>query len=179
MKRPGLRSAKPILSAYAFILGVSPPKRVSQKRFSFEKSEGSTQEHPGVYPDIGFDEKNKKVLYVGRAIEAMPFLPHEITHCVWPERVEGPEDEWESGMICFELAWLERLCTTRWSKEWLVHWADYASEGRPGLEGEVDVCRRQAKKAVLFYGLPDPWADELPSVPLPVHLPEKRGGETA
>lgn len=42
-------------------------------------------------------------------------LPHEVTHCVWPleDQDQTPEGEWDSGMLLYELSWLDRLCAKR------------------------------------------------------------------
>lgn len=160
MMHPSARSAMPVIRAYAHLLGVSAPKSATWRRFRSEKEDGTLIEHPGAgVGALGYDRGGKRVLYVGERLNVIEYLPHEITHCAWPADItSGPEEEWSSGMLCFEMAWLERLAVTPWARKWLERWKDYAMEGRAKDPAKAYDAERRAKRVVRKYKLPDPWA---------------------
>lgn len=99
--------------------------------------------------EVGWNDSRHPPLVAGVT------LLHETIHCLWPwEEVSGDaEDEWDSGMIAYELAWVRRLlpCTPA-GNHLLQVFKFYAMEGKPG-NSQVAKAREQVRR----LGLPDPW----------------------
>ena len=123
-----------------------------------EEADGSIHVHCS--GDVGFDPRAKEVYYGDEGDpEVILLLPHEIIHAVWPdsELLESPEEEWDCGMIHYELAWLERLCEGDEARqECLKQWHGYASEGDRGVYDEDFI-----KTEVEDMDIPNPWEEEL------------------
>lgn len=87
------------------------------------------------------------------------YLAHEVTHVIWPTRFysdAGPNEEWDSGMISFELAWLKRLAgETPIGRCAFEEFNAYAYDGAPI---DLEAVERVARKIVRRCKLPDPWA---------------------
>lgn len=107
--------------------------------------------------NVAFVQSEKRVYHAAPIRRSLLYLPHEAVHCVWPEVPEDAADEWEVGLIPYELAWLERLCTTPTQRRCLGVWQQYADEGVPGHPDDVAEAWGRARDAVDEYNLPDPW----------------------
>lgn len=104
---------------------------------------------------VAFDRAQRAVYFAAPRAHVRLFLPHEVIHVVWPDtHMSGPEEEWDSGMIDYELAWLQRLCTTPRARECLDAWSAYAGEG--GVFGKD--TRTKARETVALAGIPSPWS---------------------
>lgn len=120
--------------------------------------------HPGL--QVAYNESQRAVCWFGALGEQRGgfslavALAHEVTHCVWPvdpaemsESAIDSEDEWCSGMMAFEMAWLRRLTPRTTAGNALLRpFKTYASEGM-GRGAFLDV----AKRTVREHRLPDPW----------------------
>lgn len=147
-----------LLREYARILGVrvylSPEVPVGPRRRSWRA-------HPSVK---GFffsrPERAVRIAHPDLASLALwddaplgAYAPHEVTHAIWPGRIAtSPEEEWASGMMPFEMAWMRRLCT---DPNMFRVLAEYAKDGQE--EDGVD-AEAAARRVISKHHLPDPWS---------------------
>lgn len=71
---------------------------------------------------------------------------------------QDPEEEWESGMISFELAWMRKLAPVApaYAEAMLSELRNYAEEGRPERKLLIKAERLARSRAALAH-LPNPW----------------------
>lgn len=113
-------------------------------------------EHPGGAP-VAFSKRRKSVYYEPPQDAWLLYLPHEAVHVVWPDIPVHAGDEWLSGMISYELAWLERLCQTQTERACLDVWQNYANEGLHEV-GDLGDVLEEARYIVALNLLPNPWS---------------------
>lgn len=133
--------------------------------------------HPSIN-GVGFNKRRREVhcykkvsppdpadRFAERPDNSPTWMPHEATHVVWPW-LHDSALEWDSGMIPFELAWLDRLCgPSPIGREAFDEFVGYAEDGVPGDGGAYKVMQlpmiiEPARAEVRRLKLPDPW--ELP-----------------
>ncbi len=150
------RAARTAFRRYAETLGVGV-RRVTSEDFDRAHTNGLKWAGHLATGPVGFHAESRQVLYVGRLEDSIQFLPHEVTHCVWPDPLvmRGPEYEGTSGMLAFELAWLRRLLP---GKDQIARtgWVDYALSG---FTSEwLAETEHVARSLVQQHNLPNPWA---------------------
>lgn len=65
--------------------------------------------HPSLH--LLYNRAERTVLYGHEMHQVLPFLPHEMVHCVWAEEMfDGPEDEHAEGLIAYEMLTVLKLC---------------------------------------------------------------------
>lgn len=108
--------------------------------------------------ETAFNAETRAVIWAGDPRRAAVALLHEVTHARFGLK-DGPEHEWSSGMIPFELAWIDRLEAGNYGRDvgyWAGLWREYAYDGRPKNRGSAN---RAARRAVVRLALPDPWKE--------------------
>lgn len=120
--------------------------------------------------------KRARAVCVWGSYRDMPvFMPHEIIHVAYPnsDKFTDPLDEHESGMIAYEIAWLNRCCERleldHGTTEALMKvWRRYAADGDPialfSSDQDIlssfrsDEYRPSAEMELKIHKkLPDPW----------------------
>ncbi len=148
---------KEIIAEYAKFLGVTV-FRVSTKVFN-ERSlpvlkHRATHVQP-TFDGCAFNRPLRQVVADDR-LEFDSYTPHEITHAIWPSIPRKTEEEWNCGMIPFELSWLW-LLTGPNNEDVYRKFESYAREGKPKIPANLDLAFAAAKRATKRYNLPNPF----------------------
>lgn len=89
-------------------------------------------------------------------------LIHEVTHARFPkpDPYDGPYEEWEIGLIPYELAWLDVLCPSMRHRpgflRWEQIWRKYGNEGRPEHPTPMAWRKARALEVAKKFDLPVP-----------------------
>ena len=154
-----LQTGGRLIARYKRALGVRYVRRVPSSAFRRMADRGAVALHPTIL-QLGFTRSG--VVYSPEFRRVAYALPHEVTHVAWPmslDEVGDAEGEWACGMIPFELAWLEVLCTRPSELQWLTEWREFSDDGAPQDNDYAgrQRCLEAAERITHDFGLPDPW----------------------